>query len=52
MIVLRGEVYVDTVHIDVLKDEAEYVKGRYHAVARTLAKGYIPNSLSSCEIEA
>jgi hypothetical protein len=38
MIIWRGEVYIDTAHIDVLKDEAEYVKRRYHAVARTLAK--------------
>ncbi len=37
MIVWRGDVYIDKAHIGVLKDEAEYVKRRYHAVARTLA---------------
>jgi len=37
MIVWRGEVYIDKAHVGVLKDEAEYVKRRYHAVARTLA---------------
>ena len=31
------EIYINKTHIDVLKDEAEYVKRRYHAVARTLA---------------
>ena len=38
MIVWNGEVYIDKAHIDVLRDEKEYVKRRYHAVARTLAK--------------
>ncbi|MCK4365481.1 MAG: transposase [Thermoplasmatales archaeon] len=38
MIVCRGEVYIDKAHIDVLRDEKEYVKRRYQAVARTLAK--------------
>lgn len=37
MIVVKGEVYLDESHVDALKDEPEYVKERYKAVARTLA---------------
>ena len=37
MIVCRGELYIDKAHIAILKDEKEYVKRRYQAVARTLA---------------
>lgn len=36
-LVWHGEIYIDKAHTDVLKDEAEYVKRRYRAVARTLA---------------
>lgn len=38
MIVLNGEIYIDKAHVDVLRDEEEYVKRRYRAVVRTLAK--------------
>jgi len=37
LIVCRGELYIDKAHIAILKDEKEYVKRRYQAVARTLA---------------
>jgi transposase len=37
MIVVEGEVYLDESHVKALKDEPEYVRERYKAVARTLA---------------
>jgi hypothetical protein len=37
LIVCRGELYIDKAHIAILKDEKEYVKRRYQAVAKTLA---------------
>lgn len=38
MIVVQGEIYLDEGHVEPLKGEPEYVKERYRAVARTLAK--------------
>jgi Homeodomain-like domain len=37
MIIVRGEVYLKEEHVPLLRDEEEYVKKRYRAVARTLA---------------
>lgn len=37
MIVVRGEIYLEKEHVMLLKNEPEYVKKRYAAVARTLA---------------
>lgn len=37
MIVNRGEIYFDESHIEALKEEPDYVKDRYGAVAKTLA---------------
>jgi transposase len=36
-IIAQGKVYIDESHISLLRTEPEYVKKRYHAVARTLA---------------
>ena len=36
MIIVRGEVYLEEGHIQVLRTEPEYVRKRYRAVARTL----------------
>jgi hypothetical protein len=36
MIIVKGEVYLEEWYIDILKNEQEYVRKRYHAVARTL----------------
>lgn len=38
MIIVQGEVYLEQEHVRILKNEEEYVKKRYHAVARTLAE--------------
>ena len=35
--IMRGEVYLDDVHIPLINSEEEYVKQRYFAVARTIA---------------
>jgi transposase len=36
MIIVQGEVYLEEWHIAILKNEQEYVRKRYHVVARTL----------------
>lgn len=41
MIIVQGEVYLEEAHIAVLKKEPEFVRDRYHAVARTLASDLI-----------
>ena len=37
MIIVQGEVYLEESHVALLRAEEEYVRKRYHAVARTLA---------------
>lgn len=37
MIIVRGEVYLEEEHVPLLRNEEEYVKKRYRAVARTMA---------------
>jgi transposase InsO family protein len=37
MILYQGKIYLAEEHIEQLKSEAEYVKDRYHAIAKTLA---------------
>jgi transposase len=41
MIIVQGEVYLEKWHIDVLKNEPEIVRRRYHAVVRTLVSDLI-----------
>jgi hypothetical protein len=41
MIIVKGEVYLEVCHIDILKKESEIVRDRYHAVARTLSSDLI-----------
>jgi hypothetical protein len=36
MIIVQGEVYLEQWHIAILKNEQEFVRKRYHAIARTL----------------
>jgi len=35
--IMRGEVYLDNAHFQLISSEEEYVRHRYFAVARTLA---------------
>ncbi|MGH2638042.1 MAG: helix-turn-helix domain-containing protein, partial [Rhabdochlamydiaceae bacterium] len=37
MEIVQGEVYLEGGHVELLRNEAEYVRKRYHAVAKTLA---------------
>lgn len=37
MEIVQGEVYLEGGHVELLRNEEEYVRKRYHAVARTLA---------------
>jgi hypothetical protein len=37
MEIVRGEVYLESTHVELLRNEEEYVKKRYRAVARSLA---------------
>jgi len=39
MIIYQGKSYLEKEHIDALKEEPEYVRKRYQAVARTLSPG-------------
>src|SRR5487761_313337 len=41
MEIVQGEVYLEESHVELLKTEEEYVRKRYHAVARTLADDVI-----------
>ncbi len=41
MIIVQEEVYLEEWHIAILRNEQEYVRKRYHAVARTLASDII-----------
>jgi hypothetical protein len=36
MIIVQGEAYLEQWHIAILKSEQEFVRKRYHAIARTL----------------
>ena len=39
MEIMQGEVYLESTHVELLRNEEDYVKKRYHAVAKTL----VPN---------
>jgi transposase len=39
-IIARGKVYLDESHVSLLRTEPDYVKKRYHAIARTLAPSF------------
>jgi transposase len=41
MIIVQGEVYLEERHIAILKHEQEFVRKRYHAVARTLVSDIV-----------
>jgi len=41
MIIVQGEVYLEQWHIAILKSEQEFVRKRYHAIARTLVSDTI-----------
>jgi len=41
MIIVKGEVYLEQWHIAILKSEQEFVRKRYHAIARTLVSDTI-----------